>query len=176
MMKKIVLLSGWACSGKDTMADYLVKKHNYTKLSFAYPLKNSVSKKYGVDRDLLDTQDGKKSMYKDTGKTLRDLLILEAKSKLDKDSAYFAKKVCDNIKGENIVISDWRYPVEYETLVNTFGKESVKTVNIKRLKTPKVLDPSEFMLEDFKFDCVCDNTGSVEKLYNFIDINVGYFF
>lgn len=177
-MKKIILVNGWSDSGKDTFADYLVTKHNYKKLSFAYPLKNFVSKKYNIDRNLLDSQEGKKRFYKDSDKTLRDLLILEAKSKLEKDEAYFAKKLCERIKKEkgNIVVSDWRYPMEYNTVSLHFGQENIKTIQIQRFTSPKVLDPSEFKLKGFKFDCVVDNTGSLEKLYNFVDINMGYFF
>lgn len=36
---QVVGLTGWAGSGKSTVAEYLVKEHGFTRLSFAAPLK-----------------------------------------------------------------------------------------------------------------------------------------
>jgi hypothetical protein len=35
-------LSGWARSGKDTVADYLVNKYEYEKVSFSTPMKEAM--------------------------------------------------------------------------------------------------------------------------------------
>jgi hypothetical protein len=50
----IVALSGWKGSGKDTLAEYMIKNYNFKKLSFAESLKDLVSKEYGVPREHFD--------------------------------------------------------------------------------------------------------------------------
>ena len=35
-------LAGWARSGKDTVADYLVKNHGFTRVSFADPMREAL--------------------------------------------------------------------------------------------------------------------------------------
>jgi hypothetical protein len=50
----IVGLVGFAGSGKGTVADVLVDKHNFTKLSFADSVKNCVASVFGWPRHLLE--------------------------------------------------------------------------------------------------------------------------
>ena len=50
----IIGICGLIGSGKDTIADYLVEKHNFTKMSFADKLKDAVSQMFEWDRELLD--------------------------------------------------------------------------------------------------------------------------
>jgi len=51
---KIFALSGFKFSGKDTVADYLVKNYGMMKHSFAGPLKDMVSETYKFHRTYLD--------------------------------------------------------------------------------------------------------------------------
>jgi hypothetical protein len=53
-MQKIITVGGLIGSGKDTIADYLIEKHQFTKLSFASSLKDAVAVIFGWDRILLD--------------------------------------------------------------------------------------------------------------------------
>ena len=50
---KVLAISGWKGSGKDTLAYYLVSK-GATRVSFADPLKDMVAEEYGIDRVSLD--------------------------------------------------------------------------------------------------------------------------
>ena len=50
----IIGICGLIGSGKDTIADFLVKEHNFKKLSFADKLKDSVAEMFEWDRQLLD--------------------------------------------------------------------------------------------------------------------------
>jgi hypothetical protein len=57
---KIVAVSGWKRSGKDTLCDYLTN-HGATRVSFADPLKDMVSEEYGIPRADLDDQSKKEA-------------------------------------------------------------------------------------------------------------------
>lgn len=50
----IICLSGWKRSGKDTCANYLIDKHNATRVALADPLKDMVAKEFNIDRVWLD--------------------------------------------------------------------------------------------------------------------------
>ena len=50
----IIGICGLIGSGKDTIADHLVKDHNFVKISFADKLKDTVATLFEWDRDLLD--------------------------------------------------------------------------------------------------------------------------
>src|ERR1700687_402678 len=55
-MKPNIALTGYMGAGKSSMADYLVKNHGYTKISFAARLKEIATlacKMVGKDREML---------------------------------------------------------------------------------------------------------------------------
>src|SRR3989344_1575114 len=45
---KLFALSGWPKSGKDTVADYLVKQHGFVRISSGDALKEQVAKDHGI--------------------------------------------------------------------------------------------------------------------------------
>jgi len=51
---KIISVSGFIGSGKDTVAEYLVKEKNFMRESFAATLKDAVAAIFGWDRELLE--------------------------------------------------------------------------------------------------------------------------
>lgn len=51
---KLIAISGWKRSGKDTVADYLVKEYGAERIGFADPLKDMVSELFGVSRAQID--------------------------------------------------------------------------------------------------------------------------
>jgi len=54
MKQQIVSVSGVIGAGKDTVGDFLVKYHGYTRMSWAGAVKDSVAAIFGWDRELLD--------------------------------------------------------------------------------------------------------------------------
>jgi molybdopterin-guanine dinucleotide biosynthesis protein len=59
---KIILITGWSESGKDTIGEYLTTNHDYVRFAFADEIKYVASQLYGFPRALADTQEGKRTL------------------------------------------------------------------------------------------------------------------
>jgi len=157
---KIVWLSGFAGAGKDTVASILVKKYDYHRVAFADHLKDFTAELYGFDRALCDKEEGKKTVVHD-GKTVRDLLIKESADAKTKNVHIFAEQALITMletKKELIVISDWRYPHEYEYITGVLPLAQHTTIRITRPNLPSLQIPSEHALDSWLFDCEIVNT------------------
>lgn len=190
VVPKVLAISGWRKSGKDTSADFLVREYGYTKLSFAEKLKDMVSTTYGVPRGDLDSQSRKEmplynlpvvptdaftvriqEQLKDELKsgywTPRALCILEGSIKRAVHPNFWVKAVASEIlsapSNQKFVISDMRYTSEADTL--RILLPTLITVRIDRFDTIETLDPSERDLDEYKFDIELGNKGTVEELY-----------
>jgi len=53
-MNKIISVSGFISSGKDSVAEYLIAEHGFRRVSFAGSLKDAVAEIFSWDRDMLD--------------------------------------------------------------------------------------------------------------------------
>src|ERR1035437_1636247 len=51
---KLLAISGFKRSGKDTLADYLVENYNAKRTSFAGPLKDNVARDFSIPREWCD--------------------------------------------------------------------------------------------------------------------------
>lgn len=69
---KVLAISGWKGSGKDTLAAYLIEKYGATRVSFADPLKDMAAEEYGIDRASLDNPAQKEAPIKDMPVDPRD--------------------------------------------------------------------------------------------------------
>lgn len=69
---KVVAVSGWAGSGKDTLANLLIKEYGFKRIGFADPLKDNVARDFGFDRASLDDQAQKNLPLLDMPVSLRD--------------------------------------------------------------------------------------------------------
>lgn len=58
---KLIAISGWKRSGKDTLAELLVKEFNFKRVGFADPLKDMVAEEYDIPRDHCDNPSYKES-------------------------------------------------------------------------------------------------------------------
>lgn len=169
----IILLSGYAGSGKDTVADYLKLKGAST-FSVAENVKRESANIHGYNYDLTQSQEGKKTIVNSlkTGEknTVRWFLIedsLEAKVK-NNDEAFWIRLLAKDIVLTNsklIVISDWRYMAEYTHLKSIFPDAKILTARIVRDSVIPSNDPSEHELDFIKYDHVILNNTSKEDLY-----------
>lgn len=176
--RTIIMLSGWMQSGKDTVGEYLCKHFGFHRFAFADVLKDEISEMFDISRESLDTTKGKSTIYdKTTGKTVRDLLITHGQQRRAEYLDYWVERVIRTIEQKEssgtqffnkIVITDWRFPNEYFSLKSWLAKESGSTIyswRINRWKDPPLKDETELALDDFHFDLVLNNQGSIAELY-----------
>jgi len=178
---KIILLSGWSGSGKDTVADYLVARHNYKKFAFANPLKDLASQLYTFPRELADSQEGKRQLWSVgySEKTIRQILLDVAridKSRFGDD--IYANEIATQIAKEspdsNIVISDTRYLNEIRVILEFAIKEKhqfeVWRISFRDRDESPVDDISEHILDTYRADVYISNPGdSLQNLYSIVE-------
>lgn len=166
---KIIALTGWSESGKDTVADILVKDYYFKKYAIASPLKDLCSRLYGFPRELADTQEGKKTSLR-VGykmKTVRELLLETAimdRSRFG-DSIYI-NQILEQIstdKPVSVVISDLRYLTELDAIkryasLNGDSLEVWKVVREGQIESP-VKDSSEYGMQTLNPNWILENDG-----------------
>lgn len=158
-----ILINARAGAGKDTVADYLVRKYNFTKITFATPI-------YEIAYKYFNMQYKDRNLLQQIGQSMR---------KIDNDIwVNYAFRVADNY--ENVVISDCRQ--ENEFLMGMLKDYVPIRVNadldkrIERLISRDGLTPdiklfehkAETGADNFMYNEI-DNNGTVEELYEKID-------
>jgi hypothetical protein len=166
MHNTLWFISGYSKSGKTTVGDLLteiIKGHHTT---FAKAVKDDISRITGIERTLLETQEGKEALYIG-GKTGRQLLIEHAAAEKERteNPAFWAVKVGDEIASasDNVdwVLSDWRYKAEIAYLRERFPERRSVTIHIERPGNMPSSSPSEHELDDETFDYTILNSGSL---------------
>lgn len=172
------MLSGYIGSGKDTVGEYLVNRHGFVRCAFADILKDEVAKMYNIDRNLMDSQSGKETTVQIVGDdnkvvetSVRRILIDRGNFRRNQDINYWVDMIVAHIRSEikkdnskNFVVTDWRYPNEYERIVELVTDTSVVTWRINRRQSSRLNDVSETSLMDFHFDEQIDNYDTVQSL------------
>ena len=186
----LIGLVGLIGSGKDTVAEQLVKQHNFKRDSFAKSLKDATANIFGWDRALLEGHSKESREWREQpdrfwsekfGKEITPRWILQ----------YFGTEVCrenmlDSIwvdslvaryRGENTVISDTRFVNE----INTIRKQGGKIVLVKRGEIPSREEmqasgahQSEWDWIGCKFDYEIDNNGTLQELYTSVDSMISH--
>lgn len=160
----IWLLSGYAGSGKDTIAAMMFEilgSFGVAQSSFASAVKDEVSVLYEVTRESLDTQEGKARVlhFADgSSETVRTLLIQHAETtKAAHDPAVWANKL-QAPNTTHWILSDWRFLVERETFLQRFPGAVVHTVRIVRPSVQPLATYTEHELTTFLHDYTIDNS------------------
>lgn len=170
MINKIVMISGKMYSGKDTAADFLVKNYNFKRFAFADILKDEVSAIFGINRELMDTVLGKKSIDAKTGCTVREILIAHGNQRRSMNENYWVDSIIDKVRSDgtkNIVISDFRFPNEFIQIRNAFHPLKIDTWRINRLLPTSAchLSVTETSLDSFDFSKEIENNGTILQLH-----------
>jgi hypothetical protein len=163
MSLRLIWLSGWASSGKDTAAEILCRG-GAKRLAFADSLKDMVAEKYGFPRHWCDSVEGKATVISEYGASVRELLIRDSFEAKKHDINIFARIVFEKILNEFvkgtkiIVISDWRYPHEYHFVTGATAGIEPFTVRITRPGLEPLADDSEHQLDFWDFNQHIENT------------------
>lgn len=118
----LICVVGRRRSGKDTFSQYFVDALGYRAVALAEIPKRETSKTYGLPTDMLWWEDNKdRAYFADQTKTYRDLLIEYANAQRAVDPDVWVNRLLEEIKprlarGENVVVTDVRFPNEAELL------------------------------------------------------------
>lgn len=191
-MPRSIGLIGKMGSGKNTVADVLIRTHGYIPLAFATPLKEMVieadpliacgAHNWNADRkfamqihlsDLLDngmTFEECKREYPEVRRTLQR--IGQGARKVDPDywvRALFTRAL-DIPESQPVVITDVRYPNEADAL-RTAGYTLVRitrpvntSAGLTMAETRAMLHESETALDTYRADHTINNDGTLAEL------------
>jgi len=178
MMKVVIGLRGPAGSGKDTVADYLVEKYGFTKVTFGGAVKEIVAIISGWDINMLSGTTPESRIFRETenhsdfGMTAREMM---QKIGTDLFRQYFDENTWINIVRRkvktipgNIVISDIRFPNEAK-LVQELGGY-IFTLVRKDIKRMDHISEQNFPIEN---EIIIDNSNDLPSLYNSVDNLIG---
>lgn len=172
----IIGINGRMQSGKDTLADILVRQHsNVERVAFADKLKDSAAAALGVSRELLEEL---KIAEREHVELLSNPKVIsfnirtylqrygtEAHREIFGDD-FWVREALDNQKvsdGTILVVTDMRFPNEIEAVLDR-GGIAVK-IRRKIADDKPILHPSEQTLPDDQFDYFLDNNGTMNDLY-----------
>lgn len=172
MVKKVVLmLSGKAGSGKDTLAGFLGE--DWERISFADVLKEKAAKKYNIPLDAFYDRATKDLVYPGLSYTPRDLLLKLGGAMRDKNPLCFVTPVIKKIQESSsgfFVLTDWRYLNELQEMrsafssLDLFDNTEVVTARVCGRGSLRSSHVTECALDQYDFDHTIHNKHSLEKL------------
>lgn len=175
-MTEFIGLSGFARSGKDTAADYLVKNHGFTRISFADPMREALlaldpTVPFGISSIKISTlvRLGGWDRAKEDNPEVRELLQkmgTEVGRNLFGKNFWVDQAFKKAEQYDKVVFSDCRFINEADAVLAHGG--SVWRVNRSGLVAPNN-HVSETELNDYNFNVVFNNDGSIEDFYNNIE-------
>jgi hypothetical protein len=168
----VILLSGWARSGKDTVADNLCATHGFKRVALADPLKEAVATETGLPLELFYTDAKVEPLPAPiaaypTAKQPRDLLLEHARRARSQDPDIYARAIVNRIlaeRMEQVVVSDWRLLREERFLRSALPANTrFLKVRIERPGIQTHVDVTEHELDDEPMDFyICNNAGIQE--------------
>lgn len=173
MQSCVVLLSGWAGSGKDAAAAILVEEMGFRRFAFADALKEDVAQISGLPLATFHTAAKDKPLEilcktYPTAKTPRDILLQHARVQRAHNPDIYSGMVIDEIKASSIkkaVISDWRYHREYAHIYRElYERMPLLTIRIIRPGIIPSPDLTEHDLDNYPFDVEIQNDGALGDL------------
>ena len=174
----IIGLSGSAGAGKDTVADFLVQKYDFKKISFATPLKDGVSSLFAFSPKQMENRILKEQVDKRWGISPRfamQLIGTEVFRKYFGDD-FWLKHARSTVSksaivnpNQSIVISDCRFDNEAEFIHQLKGK--VWRIDRKQtcLEQTTSSHSSEKGIRKNLVNCFIANEGSIHELKSDVD-------
>lgn len=169
----IIAASAWARCGKDTVADYLVEKHGYVKLSFATPMRealyrlNPTIQVGGYHMSLAQAVDlmGWEALKAESTdiRALMQRLGTEVGREMFGQDFWVNLAMKEATKYEKVVFADCRFVNEAEAVRSAGG--AVWRIERKGFG-PANEHVSERALDDYGFfAAVIENHGTIEQLH-----------
>jgi hypothetical protein len=192
--KRLIIVSGFINSGKDTAANYLVSKHRFLKMSFASSLKSACSAIFGWDRALLEGTTVESRQWREqvdswwatrlsiphlTPRWVLQNIGTEVLRNNFADDIWIAsleKRILES--KSSVVITDCRFPNETASM-KKMGAISVRIMrgtypewydlaksNITEFKKQYPhIHSSEYSSVNFEYDYYIDNNSGLEDLH-----------
>ncbi len=164
----IIGLTGYAQSGKDTVANILVEKYGYQRIAFADPIRtllyetNPMLKEGYRVQGLVDVYgwDKVKVDYPEARRLLQDLGL--GARKLFGDMFWVQQALKDVDASDNYVITDVRFPNEAEAIRLHEGAQiwRIKRIGINAVNA----HVSESAMDGEKVDQIFVNSGTINDL------------
>jgi hypothetical protein len=181
----IILISGWAHAGKDSVAKILVESYDFQKIAFADPIKQQVARDLDIPLEWCYDQERKAALLPNNSeRTLREELICVAEAARATDKEVWARSIGEKIQKaiqrgkRKFVISDWRHLEELWALQKCIPNACILPSRVERpsqLISP-VPDWTEYSLLGFPFWKVFRNSGTIARLLEhvveFVDVDL----
>lgn len=173
----IIGLSGYAQSGKDTVAEHLIKYYGYKRVAFADPIRQALYKldpKIRIDEmvgaslsnavDHMGWEEVKR-LSGDARELLQRMGTEVGREMFGQD--FWVDQAFRGVsKFNDVVLTDVRFPNEYRAIKSRDGI----IIRIVKPGTSAVnLHASETALDNHSFDATIVNDGSKEELYKKVD-------
>jgi hypothetical protein len=174
----IIGLTGYAQSGKDTLAGMLIGLHKYDNRAFADPIRkllyetNPLLKSEYRVKGLVDVHgwDKIKVDYPEARALLQNLGV--AARNLFGEDFWVEQALSGLSKGDKIVITDVRFPNEADAIKALGGQIwRVKRIGVGAVNNHE----SETAMDGYQVDQIFVNNGSVEDLILLLKIRMSQF-
>lgn len=161
----IIGLSGYAQSGKDTVANYLIKEHGFIRRAFADNLRNvlyDLNPMIGTEplQVKVDVEGWEKAKQHFEVRRLLQELGLAARNHIHPE--VWVTSALERVLNDRVVVTDVRFLNEARAIKERGGE-------IWRVVRPGVgavnKHVSETQMDDYPFDHVLNNDGDLDHLY-----------
>jgi hypothetical protein len=161
----IIGISGYIGSGKDTAASELITKYKFVHCSFAKPLKETVSKLFSLDMDLLNgyvdrhlREQRTPDLFNYSPRELLQIVGTVLRDSINPD-IWLNMAIKEARLWDNVVFTDVRFPNEAD-----FIKNNGKLIRIVRPGFMGDNHISETALNGYEFDKVISNDSTIDNL------------
>jgi dephospho-CoA kinase len=166
----IIGLTGYARSGKDTVASILVEKYKFERVAFADPIRSMLMDidpliDSGVRvSDIVNQYGWEIAKAKPEVRRLLQTLGVSARDNLD-NAVWVTAALRQMVDEQDYVITDVRFINEATMLQSIHGQ-------IWRVERPGVVavnsHVSESEMDNYIVDCIIDNSGALESLESLV--------
>ena len=174
----IILVSGDAGAGKDTVADMFVSRFGFKNVKFAAEIKRLGCELADMTPDDFEDRAVKEmkrpcTLYGlDLSLSPRDVAIIIGQSARIGNKHHWSDTVKTLIdENELVVISDWRFPKELTRIAHNHPGRTIIPISIeRRLKEEEIVTNScEGQLKDCPMSYVIENNGTFKDLEAEVD-------